>query len=561
MTGLVAVCASGRFVSRYTFATILVVSVVALAPTPDPMHPGLRILIAATTASLFGCEWGAVALAERAIRRRAVRGAVVLATLAVSSLTRPTVQDAVSVALGAPVPPPGAELLRAATNLVVWTLALGGTALLVDAARTTRRTNTLLRTVLAQLQSSAVRARRFTVEARAATMRATALIREPFEATSEGARLRAATLRTAAHELHALADRSAASSERLEVVDSPSARALLRLPPVGALTASYVVAVLPYALRTVDPVALPFGIAVTLVCGLAAELAPRRARWRRSVRRRLRVFVVSIVAAGVVLGVIAGLQGVPWPVAALPVIVFPALGMAAARWRGGEHALAVERRRLSAAITARTRADDRDTRSSRAGLRAAADILHRDAQGALVLFALRCPEPSPADRAELSDVLEHLACAVVTASEAPVTGADSRALDALVATWALAMRVEVAIDGDARLLLDADPALADDTIDIVAEGLLNAAKHARHRAAIVTVRVCATGAGPRLRVEVRSPGAAAAPAALRAGSRIALRGARLVAEPDTTVLIADLPPGPGIVVPTEHRSRAAVDPA
>ncbi|MBQ9918697.1 MAG: hypothetical protein IJO71_16060, partial [Microbacterium sp.] len=127
----------------------------------------------------------------------------------------------------------------------------------------------------------------------------------------------------------------------------------------------------------------------------------------------------------------------------------------------------------------------------------------------------------------------------------------------LLRTWGAAMPVEGEVADDAAAALNADPALADDVIDVVAEGLLNAAKHARVRTARVEVRLTATAAGPRLRVRVISPGAPVAGARLRPGSRADRLGARLAARGDDAelealFLVAHDPPPAGSVVWTEH---------
>ncbi len=204
MRSLVGVLTSGRFVTRYTFVTILLVSVVVLAPTPVPLHPGQRLVVSIATAGLSAFVWVVVAVAERWTTRPAVRGAMVLIALLAWAVSRPSMQDAVSLALGLAAPPPGAEVLRAATNVLVWAIALAGTAVLVDAARTARTTNVLLRSVRDDLRASAARARLFAADAAAAVEAAAALVRAPVEADADAVRVRAAAVRARAHDLPAL---------------------------------------------------------------------------------------------------------------------------------------------------------------------------------------------------------------------------------------------------------------------------------------------------------------------------------------------------------------------
>lgn len=280
MRSLVGVVTSGRFVTRYTFAAILLVSVMVLAPTPAPLHPGQRLVVSIATAGLSALVWAVVAVAERATTRPAVRGAIVLIALLAWAVSRPSMQDAVSLALGLPTPPPGAEVLRAATNVLVWAIALAGTAVLVDAARTARSTNALLRSVRDDLRASTERARLFAAEAAAAVQAAAALVRAPVEADADAVRARAAAVRARAHDLPALP----LAKPRVPIAAPASRRApmLTRLPATGTVSATYALAVLPFAVRTVDAVAVATGIALTLLVGSAAEALPRLGRARRS---------------------------------------------------------------------------------------------------------------------------------------------------------------------------------------------------------------------------------------------------------------------------------------
>lgn len=557
MTSATAVWTSGRFVTRYTFAVILLVSVTVLAPTPAPLHPGHRVLVAIVTAGVSALVWGAVAVAERSTTRSALRGGIVAAALSVWAVSRPSMQDAVSLAFDLPVPPPGTEVLRAATNLLVWVIALGGTAALVEAARTARSTNALLRSVLEDLRSSADRAHLFAADAAAAVHAAAELVRVPIDAAVDSARARAAAVRVCARTLSTLP-----VAEPMSPTAAPPARrpvrSVARLPPIGAVSATYALTVLPYAVRTIDAVAVATGIALTLLVGAAAEAVPRLVRTRRSLRRRGRLYAGATLAAGLLLTALASAQGVAWPAAGVSALALPALAWAMTRWRTGAHAVAVERRRLSTAITALTRSDDLATRTSRAGLRAAADVLHRDVQGALVLWALRHPTPAPSDIAALSPILRSLADDVERAFATPPRVANAPALDTLVATWGHALRIDARIDGEARALLDADAALAGDAVDVVAEGLLNVAKHARRREAVVTARLVRTGGGPRLHVEVESPGPLAPGAMLRPDAVVARLGGRLTTGRDTVRLVADLAVTSPIVVSTEHRDATGM---
>lgn len=553
------VLSSGRFVSRWTFVAIVGVSVTVLAPLPETLSEGERLAVGALAALPFAGAWALVGLVERAVFGRAVRASIVVGTLVVASIARPAVQDAVSQALGLAIPSADATPLRAATNLVVWTIALGGTAALVDLARSTRETNALLREVLAQLEGGADRVRRYSDLARADTAAAADALEAPRPATVAGVRSLAVDLRAHAHAL------STRAEERLTATSpaSPAPAAArvagtpFRLPPVGLPAAIYSLAVLPYALRSVSPLDLVIGLLAALVCGGAGDLLARRAVLRRRHVASTVVFLAGAMLTGLALGAVAIAQGVALPLAIIPVLAYPALSAALARGRGALRTLTVERRRLSTAIGARARADDLGTRRVRAGLHEAAELLHRDAQGAAVRLTLQQPQPTEAEITAFLAGLRPLAGAVRGALDAPAAVSTAVPLDPLLQTWGRAMPVRADIGDDARNVLLGDPGLARDVVDVVAEGLLNVAKHARVRTADIEVRITPTAAGPRLRVRVMSPGAPSPRARLRADSRAHLLGARLTAAADTAVLeavfaVAHDTAASGSVVSTDH---------
>ena len=547
----------GRFVTRWTFVAIAAVSLTVLAPLPPGLSLGERALVATVMAAVSSLAWAGVALAERALARPRARAALVGVALVATALGRPLLLDAVSRAAGLAVLPPGDAPLRAATNLLVWTIALVGAAVLVDIVRSTRETNALLAQVLAQWDDGAARVRRYTADARAAVEAAADTLETARLDTVADVRVLASDLRGHARDLsaRAAAAPTVAATDALVDVRPPRIPLSLRPPPVGMAALLYGLAVLPYALRSVAPVDLLLGLIGALACGSAADLAARVPPLARRPRARALVFGASAVLAGLALTAIATLQGVTLPLAAVPTLTYPALALALALGRSGLHRLRVERRRLSSAIADRGRADDLGTRRVRAGLHRAADLVHADGQGAAVHFTLRHPHAGPAEVAGFRAGILPLAAAVRSVFDAPAPRATS--LAPVLRTWATAMPVDGDVTDDAAAALSADPALAGDVIDVVAEGLLNAAKHARVRTARVDVSLAATAAGPRLRVRVVSPGAPVAGARLRPGSRADRLGARLSGRGGDAVLealflVAPDPPSAGSVVWTEH---------
>lgn len=97
---------------------------------------------------------------------------------------------------------------------------------------------------------------------------------------------------------------------------------------------------------------------------------------------------------------------------------------------------------------------------------------------------------------------------------------------------------------------------AQDAYDVAAEGILNAVKHSGERRAEVLLDVVATGAGPALRVRVRSSAPLSAGAELRPASHVRSLGATLRSTSEGAVLEAlirvDAPARDGSVVSAEH---------
>ena len=559
LPAVVRVVASGRFVSRWTFVAIAVVSLTVVAPLPAGLSVAERLWVAAMTAVVFAVPWVIVALLERRMRRARSRVLLVCSVLVVTALSRPVLQDAISSVLSLPLPGQDALAFRAGTNLAVWTIALLGTATLVDAARSTRETNALLREVLAQWEAADTRAHEYAARARRDLDDAARALEAERPATIAAIRALASDARAQAHALTARAEasidtatetRATPRTGRLE--RKPLSRSLpLRLPPIGLAAAIYAVAVMPYALRSVSPAELVQGLVAGLACGSAGDLLVRLPVLRRRRAATAGAFGAAALLTGAVLSAVALAQGIPLSLAIIAALVYPALALALAVGRGARYALRRERHRLSAAVTGRARADDLETRRFRVALLGAAERLHRDVQGQAVSFTLMHPEATPREIADALATMRSLAGDVRGALDAPVIETPV-SLDALLQTWGRAMPVRARVGDDVESVLSTDPALARHVVEVVSEGLLNAAKHARERRADVDVRVVATAAGLRLRVEVASPGAPPPRAQLRGGSRVHALGARLIATPDATVLVAVFAVAPFSVVSAEH---------
>jgi signal transduction histidine kinase len=557
-SAVVHVVGGGAYVSIWTLAVAVALSLTVVSPAgdlpPDEAFDGF--VVSLIGALVFGLLLGLVAVLERNIPTPRGRATAVLAGVAVAAAARPLVQDAALRAAGFPGDSVEVLAFRVATNLIVWLVTLSVTALVVDAIRSRRRVNALLRSVRAELAAAQQSTEAYDRAARALVVRVvddarTRLAQWNDPPTVEQVRAFAADAARA--ESHELADLAAAEPPRMPgELDVRRARLFgLRLPPVGLVGLVYLVFMLPYAVRAATPAVLVVGAVFLVIGSLATDYLPRRLSVLSGGRARAGVFLGVSVLAGFALSLASVLGGLTGIRVLIPALAFPLIAFAFAMLAAVAHALQVEQRRLSHAVASQQRALRRGTAPARAALTDAAQILHRDVQARCVL---QLQTPSAGITADIDELLAQ--AADVFARPAPPVGAE--AVDQVIATWAHVIAVDVRIDDDARAALDGDGTLARDAYDIVAEGLLNAVKHADARRVGVSVDLTSTGAGRMLRLAVRCEGILPRGAALRPASHVRSLGAELVQVADSVVLRALLVVDPG---GSRHPVVSAVHPA
>ncbi|KJL35420.1 hypothetical protein RR49_02646 [Microbacterium ginsengisoli] len=557
-SAVVHVVGGGAYVSIWTLAVAVALSLTVVSPAgdlpPDEAFDGF--VVSLIGALVFGLLLGLVAVLERNIPTPRGRATAVLAGVAVAAAARPLVQDAALRAAGFPGDSVEVLAFRVATNLIVWLVTLSVTALVVDAIRSRRRVNALLRSVRAELAAAQQSTEAYDRAARALVVRVvddarTRLAQWNDPPTVEQVRAFAADAARA--ESHELADLAAAEPPRMPgELDVRRARLFgLRLPPVGLVGLVYLVFMLPYAVRAATPAVLVVGAVFLVIGSLATDYLPRRLSVLSGGRARAGVFLGVSVLTGFALSLASVLGGLTGIRVLIPALAFPLIAFAFAMLAAVVHALQVEQRRLSHAVASQQRALRRGTAPARAALTDAAQILHRDVQARCVL---QLQTPSAGIAADIDELLAQ--AADVFARPAPPVGAE--AVDQVIATWAHVIAVDVRIDDDARAALDGDGTLARDAYDIVAEGLLNAVKHADARRVGVSVDLTSTGAGRMLRLAVRCEGILPRGAALRPASHVRSLGAELVQVADSVVLRALLVVDPG---GSRHPVVSAVHPA
>ncbi|QCQ16445.1 hypothetical protein [Microbacterium sp. RG1] len=544
--------------SRWTFLVAGLLSVTVMSPAPTSVDiAALGATLASTAAFLAGLA--ATALGERRVARR-WRPWIVTAGVLASALLRPLASDTVADVLGASAPAAWQLPFRVLTNATVWMASLTTIAILTTHVTRLRQTNARLLSVQHALTHAREDAVAFESAARDLVQAASHELRGELRALaaeqSGTASLRAFSDDSVRRWSRRLADLATTPAEPVVAVpiERVRMRPALRLPPPGIVAVIYALCVLPYALRTVPALQVMVGVAVLAAGAVLADGVPRLRALRR---RRIPVFFAVGAVVGLGLGTLAWAQGIPLALSAVPVLAYPTLAAACALCAGTASALRVEERRLTATVRVSQRVGRVGTSAARAALEDAARELHRDAQGACVR-ALAAPDRwTPTTLRDVRDELDPLLAGLPSVFGRPRDGASVQSLVDLVETWRPVVDVRMRMSRDARTALEASAAARDDVFEIVAEGLLNAVKHSVPAAATIDLDVVATGAGPRLRVQVRSPGSLPPGATLRGSSAARGRGARLRADGSGALLEAVIDVGAASpVVSTEHPPHA-----
>lgn len=562
----------GRFLGVWSLLVTVPLSVTIMAPVGAGVDVAAVMPATFATTASFVAALSVVALLERRTRDPRARAVVIVVVIVVSAALRPVAQDAWAAVLALPSQAPAQLPFRMATNIIVWPVVLAVVAVLENTLRSLKRTNALLRDVAQELSGARARAVGADRVARAAVRdAASALASAVARLTGESGipavrELGAGAFRTESHRLQTLADDPMIGvGAGNATAPSPLARrrpALppLRVPPRGTVTLVYIACTLPFALRTSSTPVLMIGLAAVLIVGAVVDAAARTRRAATRPRTTIVVFLTAAACGGALLSLVAVAGGYGGFIAVLPMIDYLAFSLAGALCSGVLHALRREQRRLSGAVSHAQQAARDGTRTAREGLRRTAELLHRDGQGDCVRFALEHAEPSRDDVIELRRRLDDVVARMPSTYEAVVGGADAAALTSLIETWARVMDLHTTVSPAASDAMDRHPWAARDAYDVVAEGLLNAVKHGGgDRYADIRVDLAATGAGPRLRVQVRTRHPLPAGVELRPASGVRELGARLHPDGAGAVLEASfsLAPAPAVVSAEHPGDRAA----
>lgn len=541
------VVGSGHFITWPVFPVTGVLAVTAMGPlatlrrTQD-LAPAVLGSVAAWV--VFAAILLVAAWLERTLPSRRQRAVCVLAAIGIASIVRPFAQDWFMTAWGGHPPDTDHRAVRVVTNVIVWTVVISVVAIAVDAERNRRRVNQLLREALSQLQTTAQRSAEFDRAARLSVRRCTQQLRSQFATWAAQGRLDPEVAAAASEQVrrtsHALAQQAhgplpvVAATVPEGLVDQRRQR--LRLPPVGLVSVVYLLVFLPYASVQLSAREVLSSLAVLAVCGWLADVVPRRLPHRYLSRQRPALFIGLAVLAGAALTLNSVLMGHRGGLAVVfPVVAYPTFALAASVCYGVMNSRRVAERRLNTAVAQASRSARLSTADARTALLAASGLLHRDLQAACVLLA---HDPTDVSQVTRASAVVDQASAVFDAE--PV-GPGWSAFRSLIRTWGRVVPIDDRVDADAREAIAHQPRTAADAYEVIAEGLLNAVKHAPTAPIRVMSRAVQTGAGASLLVEVISVGAHSGATALRADSAAARSGAWLHQEPEGVVLEALIP--------------------
>lgn len=511
-----AAVSGGRFFSAWSAVVAVLVAVTVLAPFGAARTVPQVLAAQSAALAVIGVLIAAALPAVRAERRLtspAARGTLVVSVLVAVSVVRPILNDIAVGAFG--LEPASGRPERIVTNLIVWVALLSLVAVSEHRYASSRAATRRLAEALNALTGEQRRVVRFERENHDFLRREVAGVRAAL-ASLLGAALDFDRVRVFSEEVRAASHRVQDRS-RIDLADVPPEDAVavtsdtthrtvlerLRPPPMLFIGPLFLLGTLPFALRT-GGLAL-MAAAVTAVLGVAwcADLATRRVGRRLGARTRGAIFVAVWAAAGIVLTAIAVIVvGEAGLVAYIPLVAMPGLAVAAAICTDAIHRSGVEARRLSRVLRDVALTTARRATRAREPLRRGADILHGRVQGGCVILAARLDEEIATDDdvAAFRGAVDRALDEVLGA--AAVDGEGALDLAQTMAVWSRVLAVEAEVDEAATEALR-DPAVSLRVAAIVAEGLVNAVKHATARVARIEV---VAPSCDRLIVRVITPG-------------------------------------------------------
>ncbi|KAA9084078.1 sensor histidine kinase [Microbacterium radiodurans] len=527
-----AALSGGRFFTRWSLALALPLAVLVLAPYKAANS--VPEVVLAQTAALLGAlvlilALVPVAFAERRLVDPRVRGVVVLTAVVAASVGRPFLNEALAVdAFGLQADQTWPA--RIITNLVAWIALLSLVAITEQLYASSRDARERLLDALRTVTDEQRRAGRYERESRelvateVETLRRAlgALVLTPID--FDGVRTFSDGVRSASHRVQ-----RHANLDLLDVApDHPTGQGAtrsrrrflerLRPPPLLLVGAIFAAGSSPFAVHRGGGLLLALVLVGSLGAGLLADLASRRLGRRRDAAGRGAALLTVWAATGAI-GTLVALPiiGAGF-IALIPAIAFPGVAVIAALCADAMHRGRIEARRLGRALRDVARSAALRTSGTRRSLLRAADLLHGRVQGTCVIFAAQVDEEPATTEAlgafedSVRSSLAHILLESEHLHEEPAGLAET------VAVWQPVIAVSADVDASSQRALE-DPLVSLRVVAVVAEGLVNAVKHAASRTAVVAVSARPSDAA--LHVTVTSPGQLRADAQLGGGLGVA----------------------------------------
>ncbi|AZS44834.1 hypothetical protein BWL13_02431 [Microbacterium oleivorans] len=503
---------SGSFFTQPSLWFTLIVSITVLAPFQHftgPADYSQVVAIGALGWAVLAAALVPVAIAERSMRRRRLRGLLVLTAVAVAGVARPFVNEGVYVLIYQSAPDFSGLYARVSSNLVVWVAGLSIIAMTVRSIELTRGTRARLVDATTALAAGSRRLARFDAENRGSLGPLISRLRRERDAMLAGTidfdavREYSERVRAASHRLEERADLDlrVVPTDSGDAPEPPAPRtafAMLRPAPHLLTGFVFMLGAVPYAHHVAG---LPAAIAAILVgmpLTLAADVAVRFFGHKKSAAQRGGVLVAVWVAAGILMSVLAYVL-VPHddPARIVPLASLPLVAVALAACTDAVARASDTARRLEVVLGMVARTLTAKTAHARRPLRHAAHVLHGRVQGRCVLLAAAADEReiTPDDiltfRRETDAAYDSILAFIVETNAAAAEGVLQSAhedLAELVATWSAVLDVSSEISASAADAL-IDPALSRSVATVVNEGFVNAVKHSDAKSVWLSVGV------------------------------------------------------------------------
>lgn len=508
---------SGRFFTGWSALVAVPLGVLVLAPYVSATTPGQ--VLAAQSAAFIVVAVLMVALLpaarlERRLASPTARGIVVLGFLIAASVARPFLNEALAVGVFG-LSRDVAWFERIVTNIVAWVSVLSLVAITEQLYASSRTAMVRLLEALRTVSDEQRRAGRYERESRAFLTAEIATLREALSVLLlarldfDRVRMFSDAVRSVSHRALARAGLALGdvAPDRESHPPVPAQRgflARLRPPAVGLIGTIFALGSAPYAVRTGGPLLLLVIVSGLFVLCLIADRLVRRLGRRCRPRARGQVLLAVWTLTGVVVSAAGvAILDLPGLVPLTPAGALPGVAVIAALCADAVHRGRVEARRLGRALREVVRSAAERTSATRRSLEHASDILHGRVQGTCVVLAARVDDDI-ATRDEIVAFERSVDGAFADAlAVAPPSDGEPAGLEATMAIWQPVMSVSSRVDETAAAAMS-DPLVSVRVVAVVAEGLVNAVKHATERSA--RVEVSGSARAGELRVSVSSPG-------------------------------------------------------